>query len=101
MQLTLSNKWLEKANISTKETWQQPYMVKTKPHIDFFPDQWCYNWSHSLDSHYVSNPMGEFMSYGEDIVEEMYQVYKDHHNKIHDSQHEHVKRKHIFRHNMR
>ena len=64
-------------------------------------DQWCYNWSHSLDSHFVSNPMGEFMSYGEDIVEEMYHMYKQHHSKVHDSKHEHIKRKHIFRHNMR
>ncbi|XP_078362424.1 uncharacterized protein LOC144646642 [Oculina patagonica] len=75
-----------------------------KPDLEKFElpkDQWCYNWSHSLDSHFVSNPMGEFMSYGEDIVDEMYHVYKQHHNKIHDSNHEHVKRKHIFRHNMR
>ncbi|XP_068681166.1 uncharacterized protein [Montipora foliosa] len=75
-----------------------------KPDLEKFElpkDQWCYNWSHSLDSHFISNPMGEFMSHGEDIVEEMYSMYKRHHGKIYSSKHEHVKRKHIFRHNMR
>lgn len=75
-----------------------------KPDLDKFElpkDQWCYNWSHSLDSHFVSNPMGEFMSYGEDLVDEMYHIYNQNHGKVHDSKHEHVKRKHIFRHNMR
>lgn len=54
-----------------------------------------------MDSHFVSNPMGEFMSHGEDVVEEMYSIYKQQHGKIHSSKHEHVKRKHLFRHNMR
>ncbi|XP_067033013.1 uncharacterized protein [Acropora muricata] len=75
-----------------------------KPDLEKFElpkDQWCYNWSHTMDSHFVSNPMGEFMSHGEDVVEEMYSIYKQQHGKIHSSKHEHVKRKHIFRHNMR
>lgn len=75
-----------------------------KPDLEKFElpkDQWCYNWSHTVDSHFVSNPMGEFMSYGEDLVDEMYHIYNQHHGKVHDSKHEHVKRKRIFRHNMR
>ena len=58
-----------------------------------------------MDSHLLGNPMQEFLSYGaaisEKAIDKMYVEYKTQHNKSYDSDEEHVKRKHIFRHNMR
>ncbi|KAK3752750.1 hypothetical protein QZH41_018716 [Actinostola sp. cb2023] len=80
---------------------------KWKPDLKKFElpkGSWCDKLAHSMDSHLLGNPMQEFMSDGgisEKVIENMYNKYKTLHNKTYDSNHEHVKRKHMFRHNMR
>ncbi|XP_065665108.1 uncharacterized protein LOC100201231 isoform X3 [Hydra vulgaris] len=64
----------------------------------------CYNWSRSLESSLLSNPMQEFAIFTPEKaidIQERYSVYKSEQNKANASILEERKRTHIFKHNAR
>ncbi len=67
-------------------------------------DVHCFNWSLTLESSLIANPMQEFTPFSADRlvdVNEMYTDFKKDHGKVYDDKKEHTKRKHIYKHNMR
>eukprot|EP00794_Sanderia_malayensis_P004561 gene4561-5158_t len=68
------------------------------PHIQ------CFNWSLTLESSLLVNPMQEFTPFSAEKivdVDEMYSDYKERHRKSYSDQKKHKERKHIYKHNMR
>ena len=64
----------------------------------------CFNWSLTLESSLISNPMQEFASFtAEHLVDtgDLFTVFKKNHKKNYDDKKEHRKRKHIYKHNSR
>ncbi len=67
-------------------------------------DVHCFNWSLTLESSLIANPMQEFTPFSADRlvdVNKMYTDFKKDHGKVYDDEKEHTKRKHIYKHNMR
>jgi hypothetical protein len=54
-----------------------------------------------FDHHATMNPMREFIHSDDSHTDKMFDDFKDRYNKNYKDQHEHAKRKHAFRQNLR
>ena len=70
----------------------------------FITDSKCEKKAKKLRSHYLANPMAEYLHFGhhkDRELEKSYKEYRTKHAKNYVTSREHEQRKHIFKHNLR